>query len=84
MSDTFDMILRLTDERQELYRTAAKEQLSHEQRKYLEELNAKIPLVWDQYRRELATETRQTVGRPGRKGNHRAGHRKDVQQHQVA
>jgi len=73
MSDTFDLILRLSNERQELYRMAAQEQLSFDQRKSLEDLNARIPLAWDQYRRELATEAmqsdRKAVKRQTRRAN---------------
>lgn len=71
MSDTFDLILRLSNERRELYRTAAQEQLTNDQRKYLQELNARIPLAWDQYRRELATEQVQSERKSTRRESHR-------------
>ena len=47
MTDTFNLILRLSDERRELYRMAGQEQLTDNQRKSLDDLNAKIPLAWE-------------------------------------
>ncbi|HLY28525.1 MAG TPA: hypothetical protein VKQ72_19415 [Aggregatilineales bacterium] len=74
MSDTFDLIMRLSNERQELYRTAAQEHLNSDQRKSLEELNARIPLAWDQYRRELATERNESErSRAKRDSRHNRG-----------
>ena len=58
MSDTFQLLNRLTTERQELYFQAGKQALTIDQRQRLDELNAKIPILWDDYRRELASVNR--------------------------
>lgn len=50
--ETMSEIVRLTDERLELYRLHR----TPEQRERLNTLNAQIPLLWDRYRREYASE----------------------------
>ena len=58
MSDTFALILKLSDERQQLYFSAGKQQLTPDQHRRLDELNGKLPGLWDAYRRELASPNR--------------------------
>jgi hypothetical protein len=57
MTEAFSLILRLSDERQQLYWLAAKQHLTLDQHARLDELNAKLPDLWDTYRRELASAT---------------------------
>lgn len=52
---TLDLIQELSNERFQLYQLAARHQLTPEQRKRLEEINRELPILWDRYRRELAT-----------------------------
>jgi hypothetical protein len=55
MSETFDQINQMSDERFSLYRLAAKQHLSAEQHRRLNEINNQLPVLWDQYRREVAS-----------------------------
>ncbi len=63
MSDTFSLILNLSDERQQLYFLAGKQALTDIQRQRLDELNGKLPVLWDTYRRELAAGSRESMER---------------------
>ncbi len=63
MNDTFSQILKLSDERQQLYFLAGKQQLTVEQHQRLDALNGKLPVLWDIYRRELAADSRETKER---------------------
>lgn len=58
MRDSFDEITRLANERHMLYRLAGHQQLSNPQKERLSQIDNQLPVLWDQYRRELATETR--------------------------
>lgn len=58
MSDTFDEITRFANERHMLYRAAGHQQLTPSQKERLNRIDSQLPVLWDQYRRELATETR--------------------------
>lgn len=51
---TLDLIQKLSNERQELYRLASQHRLTPEQRERLQEINRKLPILWDRHRRELA------------------------------
>ncbi|MDX1992495.1 MAG: hypothetical protein SF029_08900 [bacterium] len=55
MDETMQQIHQLANERGMLYRLAGKGGLTTAQRQRMEELNAKLPVIWDQYRRELAS-----------------------------
>ncbi len=58
MDDTFSLILKLSDERQQLYFLAGKQSLTDAQHQRLDELNGKLPVLWDTHRRELAAGSR--------------------------
>ena len=53
MDDTFELIQNLSNERQLLYRLAARQHLNAEQQTRLGEINFQLPMLWDRYRREL-------------------------------
>jgi hypothetical protein len=55
MDETLDLIQKYANERHMLYRLAGKQYLTGEQRSRLEELNNKLPVLWDSYRREYAS-----------------------------
>ncbi len=63
MNETFSLILKLSDERQQLYFLAGKQPLSDVQRNRLDELNGKLPVLWDAYRREVAAGSRESMER---------------------
>lgn len=54
MNETFRQINALSDERLNLYRLAAKQHLNAAQYGRLHEINNQLPVLWDQYRREVA------------------------------
>ncbi|MBZ0282757.1 MAG: hypothetical protein K8L97_18595 [Anaerolineae bacterium] len=54
MNETLDMIQHISNERQMLYNLAGKQHLTSAQSQRLDEINAKLPVLWDAYRRELA------------------------------
>jgi hypothetical protein len=54
-------IHELATERLNLYRAASRSPLSAPQSKRLETLNAQLPQLWDEYRRELAAGLRPTA-----------------------
>lgn len=58
-----DLINQLANERHSLYRLAAKQHLTVEQRARLNELSVQLPILWDNYRRELAAEKRYQLPR---------------------
>ncbi len=58
MSETFDLINRLSDERFNLYRLASKQHLTVEQQNRLSEITNQLPVLWDEHRREMASEQR--------------------------
>ena len=58
MSETFDQINQLSEERLNLYRLAGKQHLSTAQHARLSEINYQLPVLWDQYRREQAAQHR--------------------------
>ena len=58
MSETFDQINQLSEERLNLYRLAGKQHLSTAQQTRLSEINHQLPVLWDQYRREQAAQQR--------------------------
>ncbi len=63
MSDTFSLILKLSDERQQLYFLAGKQVLTVAQHQRLDELNGKLPVLWDTYRREVAAGSGESMER---------------------
>lgn len=54
MDETMQQIHHMANERQGLYRKAAKAALNPDQRRRMDEINAQLPLLWDRHRRELA------------------------------
>jgi hypothetical protein len=54
MNASLDLIQQYANERHDLYRLAAKKHLTSEEMSRLHELNSQLPVLWDQYRRELA------------------------------
>ncbi|MFO7323851.1 MAG: hypothetical protein DIU68_019150 [Chloroflexota bacterium] len=54
MSDTFNLITALANERHMLYRLAARQHLTPDQQNRLNQIDNQLPVLWDQYRRELA------------------------------
>lgn len=61
MSDTFGLITTLANERHMLYRLAARQHLTAEQQQRLSEADGRLPVLWDQYRRELAGRNRPVI-----------------------
>jgi hypothetical protein len=59
-SDTFQTILKLSDERFELYRLAGHQHLVPDQVGRINEITGRLSVLWDQYRRELAADSRET------------------------
>lgn len=57
-AETMNQIQTAANERQLLYRTAAKQGLTNEQTRRLHELNDQLPILWDRYRREYAGRNR--------------------------
>lgn len=57
MDETLTTIQRFTNERLQLYMLAGHQHLSPDQQRRLEELNAKLPVLWDHHRREYASQT---------------------------
>lgn len=55
MSETFSLINQMSDERFNLYRLAAKQHLTTAQHERLNAINNQLPVLWDQYRREVAS-----------------------------
>jgi len=53
MDETLELIQHLSNERQLLYRLAAKQHLNTVQHIRLGELDIQLPMLWDRYRREL-------------------------------
>ena len=60
MSDTFDEITRLANDRHMLYRLASHQGLTPQQQERMNNANNKLPVLWDQYRRELAVGNRES------------------------
>ncbi len=54
MNATMDRIHQLATERLGLYHQASHGGLTHEQRERLGWIDIQLPMLWDQYRRELA------------------------------
>lgn len=54
---TFPIIQKLSDERLRLYELAADNALTFDQRQRLNEINDRLPGLWDQYRRELVAQS---------------------------
>ena len=54
MYETLPLIQKLANERFELYLLAGKQHLSPAQQQQLEMLNARLPMLWDEHRREVA------------------------------
>ena len=53
---TLPMIDKLADERLRLYEQASEHALTPEQRQRISEISDRLPVLWDQYRRELAAQ----------------------------
>jgi hypothetical protein len=58
MNETFRQINALSDERLTLYRLAAKQHMTTAQQQRLHEINNQLPVLWDQYRREVVSASR--------------------------
>jgi len=54
MDETLDYIQKLANERIELWRLAGKQRLTPDQQARIDEITGRLPLLWDQHRRELA------------------------------
>jgi hypothetical protein len=65
MNATMERIHQLASERLGLYHQASHGGLSNEQRERLGWIDTQLPMLWDQYRRELAAYTWSNV-RPAR------------------
>lgn len=57
-NETLAQIHRLANERGQLYRLAGKSHLTADQRARIDEITGKLPMLWDQHRREVAGERR--------------------------
>jgi hypothetical protein len=62
--ETFELITQLSSERFNLYRLAGHEHLSQEQMARIQTLSDKLAVLWDQHRRELASQYRAKNVRP--------------------
>ena len=62
-NDTFQTILKLSDERFELSLLAGHQHLLPNQSARIEEITGRLATLWDQYRRELAADSRETKER---------------------
>lgn len=58
--DTFDTILKLSDERFQLYLLAGHQHLLPDQAARIDQITGQLATLWDQYRRELAADSRET------------------------
>jgi hypothetical protein len=56
MNETMNLIQRYATERHNLYRLAAKKHLTPDEQSRLHELDGELPVLWDRYRRELASQ----------------------------
>ena len=54
MNDKLELIQSLSDERYDLYRKAGRGGLLPDQEQRLKEIDGRLPVLWDEYRRELA------------------------------
>ena len=61
--DTFQTILNLSDECFQLYLLAGHQRLMPDQAARIEEITGRLAVLWDQYRRELAAGSRETLER---------------------
>ncbi len=59
-SETFQTILKLSDERFQLYLLAGHQHLMPNQLARVDEITGRLATLWDQYRRELAANSRET------------------------
>lgn len=57
-NDSLEYIQKLATERHYLYRLAGRQHLTDEQLSRVHEIEAKLPQLWDQHRRELASSRR--------------------------
>lgn len=55
MNETFNQINQLSDERFNLYRLAGKQHLSAGQLDRITQITNQLEVLWDQYRREVAS-----------------------------
>lgn len=55
MGETFSQINQLSEERFGLYRLAGKQHLSAEQLERITQITNQLEVLWDQYRREVAS-----------------------------
>lgn len=62
MNDTLDLIQKLSNERLSLYWLAGKQNLSPDQMNRLNELTGRLYTLWDEHRRDLASERRFVKG----------------------
>ncbi len=58
MNETLDLIQRLSNERQSLYRLAGQQHLTEDQLSRVHEIEGRLSSLWDQHRRELAAHYR--------------------------
>jgi hypothetical protein len=59
-NDTFQTILELSAERFQLYLLAGHQPLMPDQVARIEQITARLAVLWDQYRRELAANSRES------------------------
>ena len=58
MNETFNLINQLSEERLNLYRLAGKQHLTSAQQARIPEITNQLEVLWDQYRREVASSHR--------------------------
>ena len=59
-NSTFQTILQLSDERFQLYLLAGHQRLMPNQQARIDEITGRLATLWDQYRRELAADSRES------------------------
>jgi hypothetical protein len=62
MNETLDLIQKLSNERLNLYWMAGHQHLSPDQLSRMNELTGRLSTLWDQHRRELASDRRYVKG----------------------
>lgn len=62
-NETFYTLTKMAEERFNLYRLAGHQHLAPDQLARLTEIDNRLPILWDQYRREIATDGREARSR---------------------
>lgn len=61
MDETLHQIQQAATQRHMLFRLAGKQHLTPEQQQRMQDIGNRLPVLWDQYRRELASSQRRDI-----------------------